>query len=80
LIPELPFVPFGTLPWSETAVPGLRLAKDGGTWINTPPSKSKDSRTERSAHLKLTPSGTLEGQVTVTYTGQEAFWSASKSA
>jgi len=52
----------------------LRLAKDGGTWINTPPSNSRDSRTERSAHLKLTPSGTLEGQVTVTYTGQEAFW------
>ncbi len=74
LDPGTPFVPFGSLPWSETAVPGLRLAKDGGTWINTPPSKSKESRTERKARLQLTSSGTLEGKVTVTYTGQEALW------
>jgi hypothetical protein len=74
LDPGTPLVPFGTLPWSETAVLGLRLAKDGGTWIHTPLSKSTDSRTERKARLKLTPSGTLEGKVTVTYTGQEALW------
>ena len=74
LDPGTPFVPFGSLPWSETAVPGLRLAKDGGTWINTPLSHSKESRTERNARLQLTPSGTLEGKVTVTYTGQEALW------
>jgi transglutaminase-like putative cysteine protease len=74
LDPGTPFVPFGSLPWSETAVPGLRLAKDGGTWINTPLSKSKESRTERNARLQLTSSGTLEGKVTVTYTGQEALW------
>jgi hypothetical protein len=74
LDPGTPFVPFGALPWSETAVQGLRLAKDGGTWIKTPLSESKDSRTEREARLKLTSSGTLEGKVTVTYTGQEALW------
>ncbi len=72
LDPGTALVPFGTLPWSETAVTGLRLAKDGGTWINTPLSDPNDSRTERKAHLKLTSSGTLEGRVTVTYTGQEA--------
>ena len=66
--------PFGTLPWSETDVSGLRLTKDGGDWVTTPVSDPKDSRTERKALLKLTSSGTLEGKVTVTYTGQEALW------
>jgi hypothetical protein len=74
LDPGTAFVPFGTLPWSETAVRGLRLAKDGGTWISTPLPDPKDSRTERKARLKLTSSGTIEGRVTVTYTGQEALW------
>jgi len=74
LDPGTEFAPFGILPWSETAVRGLRLDKDGGTWINTPVSDAKDSRTERKARLRLTSSGSLEGKVTVTYTGQEALW------
>jgi hypothetical protein len=72
--PGTALAPFGTLPWTETAVTGLRLDKDGGTWINTPLPAPKESRIERKAHLKLTSSGTLEGKVIVTYTGQEALW------
>jgi hypothetical protein len=74
LDPGTALAPFGMLPWSETAVTGLRLDKDGGAWINTPLPDSKESRIERVAHLKLTTAGTLEGKVTVTYTGQEALW------
>ena len=74
LDPGTALAPFGTLPWAETNVSGLRLTKDGGEWVTTPISDPKDSRTERKAFLKLTSSGTLEGKVTVTYTGQEALW------
>lgn len=74
LDPGSAFVPFGALPWAETAVSGLRLTKDGGDWLTTPLSEPKDSRIERRGRLKLTSSGTLEGKVTVTYTGQEALW------
>ena len=74
LDPGTEFAPFGILPWSETAVRGLRLDKDGGTWANTPLPDPNASRTERKARLKLTSSGSLEGKVTVTYTGQEALW------
>ena len=74
LDPGSAFVPFGALPWAETAVSGLRLTKDGGEWLRTPLSDPKDSRIERRGRLKLTPFGTLEGKVTVTYTGQEALW------
>jgi hypothetical protein len=52
----------------------LRLDKEGGTWVTTPLPDPKDSRIERKARLKLTSSGTLEGKLTVTYTGQEALW------
>jgi Domain of Unknown Function with PDB structure (DUF3857) len=74
LDPGTALAPFGILPWSETAVTGLRLDKDGGKWVTTPRNEPEDSRTERKAHLRLTPSGTLEGKVTVTYSGQEALW------
>jgi hypothetical protein len=32
--PGAAFTPFGLLPWVETGVDGLRLDKDGGTWIS----------------------------------------------
>jgi hypothetical protein len=37
--PGAAFTPFGLLEWSETGVPGLRLDKDGGTWIWSAPQK-----------------------------------------
>lgn len=70
--PGAKFGPFGMLPWSETGVPGLRLDKDGGTWIQTPLPASSESRMERMAKLKLSDTGDLEGKVTVTYNGLEA--------
>lgn len=72
--PGTAFAPFGALPWNETAVSGLRLDKDGGTWVTTPIPTPADARIERKANLRLTTSGTLEGKITVTYTGLEAFW------
>ena len=72
LDPGTQFTPYGMLPWSETAAPGLRLDKDGGTWVTTPATGASDSRTERKASLQLTDSGSLEGKVTLTFTGLSA--------
>jgi hypothetical protein len=74
LDPGTPFMPFAYLPWSETAVKGLRLGGDGGQWVNTTLPGPADSRVERKAVLKLSTSGTLEGKLTVTYIGLEASW------
>jgi hypothetical protein len=71
--PGVPFTPFGLLPWYETAVEGLALDKDGGTWLRTPDSTAADSRIERRGTFQYNQ-GTLEGKVTVTYTGLEASW------
>jgi transglutaminase-like putative cysteine protease len=68
------FTPFGLLQWSETAVPGLRLDKDGGTWIRTTLPPSSESRIERTGNLKLSDAGDLEGKLTVTYIGLEAMY------
>ena len=72
--PGAEFTPFGLLTWSETGVPGLKLDKDGGTWIQTTLPASSESSIERKAKLKLSDTGDLEGKLTVTYTGLEAMY------
>ncbi len=71
LAPGSAFAPFGLLPWEETGVQGLRLDKDGGSWIQTNLPASGVSRIERKADLSLSPDGTLEGKLTVSFTGLE---------
>jgi hypothetical protein len=70
--PGSAFTPFGILPWSETAVQGLKLDKDGGTWVQTTLPASSESATRRKAELKLSETGELEGKLVVTFTGLEA--------
>lgn len=70
--PGFAFTPYGMLPWSKTLSPGLRLDKEGGSWIQTPLPEAYESHIKRSAKLTLSESGDLEGRLTVTYTGLEA--------
>jgi transglutaminase-like putative cysteine protease len=70
--PGSAFTPYGMLPWPETSSQGLKLDKDGGAWITTALPESADSQIERKADLKLTQEGSLEGKLTVTYSGLEA--------
>ena len=72
--PGAAFTPFGMLPWMETATVGLKLDKDGGSWIQTPMPVSEESKIERRAELKLAAEGDLEGKLTVSFTGLEAHW------
>ena len=74
LDPGVPFTRFGLLPWFETSVQGLKLDKDGGTWIATSLPNAFSSRTERRATLQLHSDGTLSGKLQLTYTGQDAAW------
>jgi hypothetical protein len=68
------FTPFGLLAWPETGVPGLRLDKDGGTWIQTSLPEASESQIARVGKLKLSESGDLGGSLTITYTGLEAMY------
>jgi uncharacterized protein DUF3857 len=70
--PGAAFTPFGMLEWSETAAKGLRLDKDGGSWVLTSLPDSAASRLERTARLTLSETGDIEGKLTLKFTGLEA--------
>jgi len=70
--PGTAFTPFGLLPWYETGVTGLLIDKEGGSWIKTPLSEPSASGADRKAIFQLDDSGTLEGNVTLTYKGLSA--------
>jgi hypothetical protein len=72
--PGTAFVPFGFLPWNETAVMGLKLDKDGGSFVTTELPQSSESVIERKAELKMSDDGTLSGNVRMTFSGLEALW------
>jgi len=72
--PASGYAPFGLVPWDETAVKGLRVDKDGGTWVTTTVPESANSQIIRKADLKLSDDGTLQGKLTVTFSGLEALW------
>ncbi len=70
--PGTPLLPMGMLPWDVTGLQGLRLEKDGASWLTIPLPKSTDSRLDRVAHLNVLANGDVEGTLKVTYTGLEA--------
>jgi len=70
--PGAAFTPFGMLMWPETGVQGLRLDKDGGSWVQTPVPGCSASRISRSATLNLSETGDLEGKLSMTFMGLEA--------
>ena len=70
--PGAAYTPYGFLPWPETGTVGLKLDKDGGTWVTTSAPESSASKIVRKADLNLTSEGTLEGKLVITFTGLEA--------
>jgi hypothetical protein len=70
--PGVAFAPFGMLPWSETNTSGMRLGKDGGTWVITPGADPASSGINRQATLQLDDAGSLDGAVIITLKGLTA--------
>lgn len=71
LDPGTAFCPFGLLSWENTSVKGIKLDKDGGTLVTTILPGSSSAVTKRTASLKLTEDGSLEGKLQVQFTGLE---------
>jgi len=74
LDPATKHCPFGLLPWEETGVQGIKLDKDGGSFMTTPPPKSSDALIARTGTLQLSNDGWLTGTLAVDFNGQEALW------
>jgi hypothetical protein len=72
LDPSCSLCPFGLLPWYEGQAKGIRLDKDGGTFITTTALWSADARIESKTDLALAVDGTLEGKLQADFFGQKA--------
>ena len=69
--PGLQYITPGMLRWQEEGVDAL-IADERPIWTKTPLSPPEKSKEKRTANLKLDENGTLEGDVTVEYTGHLA--------
>ena len=69
--PAFKYIPAGMLRWQEEGVDCL-IAGDRIMWITTPMSPPEKSQEKRTATLTLDENGTLEGDVTIEYTGHLA--------
>lgn len=69
--PGLPYIAPGALRWQEEGVDALIVDADQ-VWVRTPVTEAQKSKEKRTGTLKLDENGTLEGDVTVEYTGHLA--------
>src|ERR1044072_2571402 len=69
--PGLPYVPKGMLRGQQEGVDALLVA-ESPVWVKTPLSPAEKSKEKHVADLKLDENGTLEGDVTVEFTGHLA--------
>ncbi|HZU29078.1 MAG TPA: DUF3857 domain-containing protein [Bryobacteraceae bacterium] len=70
--PGVPTLPFGMLRWQEEGAPALVSDPKDPPMVMTNASLAKDSVKRRTANLKLTDDGTLEGDVRIELTGHLA--------
>jgi hypothetical protein len=66
------YVPFGMLSWSEEGVEALITDSKEPVFVKTKLTKPEKSRQIRTAKLRLSDDGTLEGDVRIEYTGHFA--------
>ncbi|HEY3579268.1 MAG TPA: DUF3857 domain-containing protein [Pyrinomonadaceae bacterium] len=69
--PGLQFIAPGMLRWQEEGVDAL-IVDEHPVWVITPVTDAQKSKEKRSAKLRLDENGTLEGDVTVEYSGHLA--------
>jgi hypothetical protein len=70
--PSGKYITIGMLPWAYEGVKALITDPKEPIWVTTPMSEAEKSLTKRTAQLKLSEDGTLEGDVRMEYTGHLA--------
>ncbi|HEV7397464.1 MAG TPA: DUF3857 domain-containing protein [Pyrinomonadaceae bacterium] len=67
--PASTYVPHGMLRWQEEGEDALMSDPKDPSWVRTPLSSYEKSKQKRTAKLKLSDDGTLEGDVVIEYYG-----------
>lgn len=70
--PGYNYIPYGMLLWREEGEQALITDPKQPLWVETPMSAPEKSQVKRRAKLKLTEDGSLEGDVSVEYSGHWA--------
>jgi hypothetical protein len=70
--PASTYVPFGMLRWQEESQPAMLSDPKEPVWLNTPISGPEKSKQKRTATLRLSDDGTIEGDVRIEYFGHSA--------
>ena len=70
--PASTYVPYGMLRWQEESQDALLSDPKEPVWVRTPLSSPDKSKQKRIAKLRLNEDGTIEGDVTVEYSGHLA--------
>jgi hypothetical protein len=69
LDPAAVYYPFGLVPWPETEAKGVRVAKHGAEFVDTPAASSADAKLLRRADIELKTDGSADGKLEVDFTG-----------
>lgn len=72
LDPGTKFCPFGLMRWMRTSTSALKLDKKGGTFVTVPAAGYDKAVTSRLANMTLAQDGSLTGNITVQFDGEEA--------
>jgi Transglutaminase-like superfamily len=70
--PSSNYVPFGMLRWQQEGQQALLADPKDPVFVSTPISPAESSMEKRTAKLRLSEDGTLEGEVRIEYTGHLA--------
>jgi transglutaminase-like putative cysteine protease len=70
--PSSVYVPFGMLRWQQEGQQALLADPKDPVFVNTPLSPAESSMEKRTAKLRLSEDGTLEGEARIEYTGHLA--------
>jgi hypothetical protein len=68
--PGVSFLPYGTLMWYEEDVWAMLVGEKDYIWLQTPFSDVEKTVAQRTGKFQLSEDGTLEGDVSISYTGQ----------
>jgi hypothetical protein len=72
LQPGVRYCPFGLLHWTNTSTEALKFDKKGGSFVLVPGFNNDKSITRRIATAELSEDGSLRGDISVEFNGQEA--------
>jgi hypothetical protein len=71
--PGYNYIPYGMLPWQSEGLQALISDPKQPVWVNTPISSHEKSQIKRTAKLTLSDDGTMEGDITIEYTGHSGW-------